>query len=249
MRFIASLFCALVAGSALVQDAPAKEPCRKLTEDGADYAICEFARDSAEIRLAYAAEDGTPYGGLGAFASAVAGEGRPLIMAMNAGMYHADLRPVGLYIENGTKRTELNLVCGNQNFSMCPNGVFYVKDGKPRVMETKRFRREKPKADFATQSGPMLVIDGKLHPRFQADSTSRKIRNGVGMRADGSVIFVISDDYVTFHQFAVLFRDTLRARNALFFDGTVSSLHAPLLGRSDGFWPAGPIVAVFARKG
>ncbi len=159
-------------------------------------------------------------------------------------MYHSDLTPVGLYVENGKEAAALSTRCGRQNFTMCPNGVFYIADGKAGVMETKAFRRARLKVDFATQSGPMLVIDGRLHPRFRAASDSYKVRNGVGVRADGAVIFAISEQAVTFYQFATLFRDALETPNALFLDGSISSLHAPSANRSDSFWPVGPIIAL-----
>ena len=99
---------------------------------------------------------------------------------------------------------------------------------------------------FGTQSGPMLVIDGELHPRFLPDSDSRYTRNGVGTSADGSrAVFVISDNTVNFHSFGSYFRDRLELPNALYFDGNVSRLRAPALRRDDsGFTPLGPIIGV-----
>jgi uncharacterized protein YigE (DUF2233 family) len=109
-------------------------------------------------------------------------------------------------------------------------------------METSAFLKSGIRPDFATQSGPMLVIDGKLHPKFGPQSTSFKKRNGVGVIAQDKVVFAISETGVTFHAFARFFRDELGASNALFLDGSISSLHYG--GRSDGFFPLGPIVAV-----
>ena len=116
------------------------------------------------------------------------------------------------------------------------------------VMETSRFLKSKPRADYATQSGPMLVIDGKLHPKFSANGPSLKVRNGVGVRDATTVVFAISNDGVSFGDFGRLFRDQLKCPNALFLDGSISSLHAPSVGRADGLWPVGPIVSARARK-
>jgi uncharacterized protein YigE (DUF2233 family) len=221
-----------------------EDACRPLTVDNADYVICTFDPAKQPIRMAWRDSTDTPYGGLTAYQSAVTASGEQLVFAMNGGMYRPDLRPVGLYIENGQELFKLSTSCGKQNFNLCPNGVFLIRDGKASVMETRRYRREKPSPDHATQSGPMLVIDGKLHPKFRPDSDSRKIRNGVGVRADGAVVFAISSDYVTFYQFASLFRDSLETPNALFLDGTISSLNAPSINRADSFWPVGPIISV-----
>jgi uncharacterized protein YigE (DUF2233 family) len=94
----------------------------------------------------------------------------------------------------------------------------------------------------------MLVIEGALHPAFRAESVSRLFRNGVGIGPDRKVLFVISNEPVNFHEFATLFRDALRCRNALFLDGTLSSLHAPSLQRSDYKMPLGPILGITADK-
>lgn len=131
---------------------------------------------------------------------------------------------------------------------MQPNGIFYMSGGKAAVRSTRDFLRARPPVDYATQSGPMLVIDGRLHPKFLADSASRKIRDGVGVRKDGVAIFAISNGTVTFHAFARLFRDALGCDNALFLDGTISSLLAPAIGRNDDYWNLGPMIGVF-RKG
>ncbi|HEY0145480.1 MAG TPA: phosphodiester glycosidase family protein, partial [Methylovirgula sp.] len=68
--------------------------------------------------------------------------------------------------------------------------------------------------------------------------------NGVGVHDGHIVVFAISDDPVTFYQFATLFRDRLNCPNALFLDGSVSSLYAPAVGRDDALLPLGPIVGV-----
>jgi uncharacterized protein YigE (DUF2233 family) len=91
----------------------------------------------------------------------------------------------------------------------------------------------------------MLLINGKLHPKFDHDGSSRYIRNGVGIGPDGTAIFVISEDPVSFGKFARLFRDALKAKNALYFDGSVSSLWDPVNGRMDSFTELGPLVVVF----
>jgi prepilin-type processing-associated H-X9-DG protein len=115
-------------------------------------------------------------------------------------------------------------------------------------METEAFARSAIRPDFASQSGPMLVVDGKMHPRFSKSGTSRKVRNGVGIDASGNAIFAISEAPVTFYEFAKLFRDGFKCRNALFFDGSVSSLYASELGRNDALMPLGPMVGAFVMQ-
>ena len=154
--------------------------------------------------------------------------------------------PIGLHVENGRVRHRANLRDGPGNFHLKPNGVFAVgRDGRVAVV------RSEVAGDldalWATQSGPMLVVDGALHPAFQPDGESRMIRNGVGVSDAGTAWFVISDEAVSFGRFARLFRDGLRCANALFLDGSVSSLWDPGAGRRDSYSSLGPMVAVFER--
>jgi prepilin-type processing-associated H-X9-DG protein len=117
-------------------------------------------------------------------------------------------------------------------------------DARPRRSTGEAYIKAGVKPDYATQSGPMLVIDGQIHPKFSETGDSYKRRNGVGIVDEHTVVFAITEGAANFHSFARLFRDGLNCRNALFFDGSVSSLHAPELGRSDGFFPLGPIVGL-----
>jgi uncharacterized protein YigE (DUF2233 family) len=228
----------------LLLPAAARAECGPLRFEGATYTVCRFELGRDRIVLFDADAAGKPYGSFAALANALGGEGKSLAFAMNAGMYDEALRPIGLYVEGGREIKKINLRKGGGNFHLMPNGVFYVKGTSAGVVESRAFARARVLPDYATQSGPMLVIDGAIHPKFSARGTSLKRRNGVGVAGPREVVFAISEGAVNFHAFARLFRDRLGCRNALFFDGTVSSLHAPDLGRSDAIVPLGPIVAV-----
>jgi uncharacterized protein YigE (DUF2233 family) len=169
-----------------------------------------------------------------------------LLFATNAGMFDSNLKPVGLYVEQGRELVHANTKSGKGNFHMKPNRIFYMSADRAAIAETRAFLQQRSQADLATQSGPMLVIDGRLHPRFDQRSTSLKTRSGVGVRADGKVRFAISQDAVSFDAFARLFRDGLKCPNALFLDGgSASSLYAPTGNYSSNLVPLGPMLAVF----
>lgn len=211
------------------------------------YTVCEVdpASESLELFLYDAA--GAPYGQFSAVDRALSEQGKRLTFAMNAGMYHDDRAPVGHYVEDGKELMRVIPNAGPGNFGLLPNGILCLRPKRADVIETLRFVDEAPACDDATQSGPMLVIDGVLHPRFLVDSTSRYIRNGVGTSADGRrAVFAISNNPVTFHAFGLLFRDHLKLPNALFLDGNISRLYAPQLGRDDFGFAVGPIVGVVA---
>lgn len=240
--------CALVGalGLVLLACAPARAVTCAVTEfDSARFSVCQVDLQSDDLRLFLNDASGAPYGQFSTLEAALAEQGQTLAFAMNGGMYHDDRAPVGHYVEDGQEIMRVIPNAGPGNFGLLPNGVFCIGDGGARVIETQRYIDERPACRFATQSGPMLVIDGALHPRFLPDSTSRYIRNGVGTSADGrAATFVISDIPVSFDTFGRFFRDHLGLDQALFLDGNISRLHAPELGRSDfGRW-MGPIVGV-----
>lgn len=222
--------------------------CERTQAFGTRYTICTVDLDKANLRLFLNRPDGRPLGSFRALSEMLEAQGESLSLAMNAGMYHPDMSPVGLHVEEGREMKPLSTARGPGNFHMKPNGVFYIAGNAAGVMESERFARERPKVDYASQSGPMLVIDGKLHPRFLADSDSRKRRNGVCVKDGRRVHLAISEGPVNFHGFARLFRDELGCDNALYLDGTISSLHAPQIGRQDGFFPVGPMLGVVAPK-
>ncbi|HGG63628.1 MAG TPA: hypothetical protein ENK34_03545 [Rhodobacteraceae bacterium] len=222
--------------------------CETLTYKSNDYTLCQVTLDD-DLRLFHSDADGRLLGSFSRINAMLEQKGQTLGFAMNAGMYHSDRSPVGLFIENGKERAPLADGGTYGNFGLKPNGVFCFGKDRLAVIETNKFRDARPACDYATQSGPMLVIDGALHPRFLVDATSRYIRNGVGVSADGTrAYFVISDNPVTFHEFGSLFRDHLKTPNALYFDGKVSRLFAPDLGRSDSGFPLGVIVGTVISR-
>lgn len=239
-----ALWCAAsVAASAQEAGACAN---RVMRETKVVVCAIDVARQS--VRLLWKNPQGTPYGSLSGIDKAATAETGRMLFAMNAGMYHEDLSPVGLYVEDGKTLHRAITGGGAGNFHMRPNGVFYVDaKGGLGVMETHRFVASGMTPRFASQSGPMLLIGGKLHPNFTGKGTSRKIRNGVGVSPNGRTAwFVISDDPVTFTDFALMFRE-LGARDALYFDGSISSIYAPSAKRADWVMPVGPIVAGFQK--
>ena len=251
---IRSLRNALTVVACLTAFAPApasaadhRQNCRKITHESASYVACTFDLRKHDLRLFLNDANGAPYGSFRTLKADLARQGLALPFAMNAGMYHRDGSPVGYYVEGRRKLKEAITGPGPGNFHMRPNGIFFIDGKSAGVMETRAFLKRNRRPDYATQSGPMLVIDGKLHPRFIAGSDFRKRRNGVGIISRHEVVFAISDTAVSFHDFATLFRDKLACRNALFLDGTISSLYAREIGRADFLWPVGPIIAVVER--
>jgi uncharacterized protein YigE (DUF2233 family) len=166
---------------------------------------------------------------------------------MNAGMYDAQGAPIGLYVEDGRQRRAINRRRGGGNFHLLPNGVFAIApDGRAVVVKSADYDpATHPR--WATQSGPMLVIDGALHPAIRPNGDSLHIRNAVCVADPDGAWFAISEDPVSFGRLARLLRDSLGCRDALYLDGAVSSLWDRPAGRRDAYSRLGPLVAVFDR--
>ncbi|MDF0601811.1 phosphodiester glycosidase family protein [Psychromarinibacter sp. C21-152] len=246
MRWLVLLLLAMLA--APVPAAAAH--CDTTGYDGASFTWCRIDLSREELRLWLADDAAEPWGSFHRLDAALAETGRHIGVAMNGGMFHTDRSPVGLYIEDGEERAPIVTSDGPGNFGLLPNGVFCIGERDAQVIESRAYAAAPPPCRFATQSGPMLLIDGALHPKFLKDSDSLYIRNGVGVRAGGrEVILAISDEPVNFHHFARFFRDVAETPDALFLDGDVSRLYAPGIDRFDMGFPVGPILGTVEPDG
>ena len=216
--------------------------CQSASFEGVSLTHC--IADPAEHRIAasLAPRSGENFGTIEAWA---AGRNESAIaFVTNAGIYGDDLMPIGYFVSDSDRLVELNRADGEGNFFLKPSGVFFGSRGTWRILETDTFLRTiGTRPQFGTQSGPMLVINGELHPEIAENGPSRAIRNGVGVDADGKAHFVISNAPLSFGQFARFFRDELATPNALYLDGNISALWDPQSGRMDQ-GRVGPVLVV-----
>lgn len=243
-------FLGFVSGPSPTAAKPPAKPtpaCASRAFDGAAFTVCGYTPGRDRLTLAWKDKHGQALRGFKALkASLGAKEAAKVRFAMNAGMFGEAGEPIGLYVANSKPLVRLNTRDASGNFYMKPNGVFWLDRAKrPHVSTAGAYAAAKPKAAWATQSGPMLVIAGQLHSQIVEDGPSRNIRNGVGAGCpDGAALFVISDDAVSFGKLARFFRDGLKCRDALYFDGSVSSLWRPEADRLDEARALGPLVVV-----
>ncbi len=233
-----------------VEEVLAPSACEPVNFEDTPMTLCTADPQLHTIRTVLADDEGTPFRSLSAYAEARP-EYAPLVaFAMNGGMFDEQGRPIGYFVEDRERRQRLNRNEGPGNFHLQPNGVFYGEHSGPwRVWDTQRFFDDvDQRPDFGTQSGPMLILAGEMHPEIDPDGTSLKIRNGVGVDSGGRAHFLISEEPVSFGRFARYFRDVLKTPNALFLDGTVSQLWDPPGGRMDGGPPLGPLIVVEMRE-
>ncbi|MBB6097587.1 uncharacterized protein YigE (DUF2233 family) [Deinobacterium chartae] len=212
------------------------------------YTFCHV-RAQDGLRLHLADSRGRPYGSFAALKQHLEARGQRLLLAMNGGMFHRDFRPVGLHVENGHEQAPLNLQTGWGNFFLKPNGVFYATATRFGITESGEFRRKRPPLQalrFATQSGPLLLRSGQLHPALRANSDSRLIRNGV-CASGSTATLVLAETRVNLFEFATFFRHHLRCADALYLDGSLSALYAPGRERNSRE-PLGPILALSGSR-
>jgi uncharacterized protein YigE (DUF2233 family) len=237
----------MVSAAALLATPAHGVDCSASTSGGHEFTACRVDLRRQSLRLYYADASGSPYTSFARLRASLASEKKRLVFAMNAGMFHADKKPVGLLVIDGHEVAPVNRSQGAGNFFIEPNGVFLIDESGARVIETMDYRNLSP--SLATQSGPLLVHRGLIpsSTAFGAHSRSRHVRNGVCVPEPGVAVFVISSEAVTFRAFALYFRDVLGCAEALYLDGSISSLYFPHLERADAHAQLGPMFAVVER--
>lgn len=225
--------------------ASAPSACTSVTFEGVPLTHCIADPARHHITMDLGAADGAPYRSFANLAADRAPDAPSVAFAFNGGMYDGEGKPIGYYVEASNRTKELNRADGPGNFHMKPNGVFFGTGGKWRVTTADKFYAQVgDRPEFGTQSGPMLVVDGKLHPEISDNGPSLATRNGVGVDSQGRAHFVISESPLSFGKLARFYRDVLKTPNALYLDGNVSALWDPASGRMDSGVPIGPLIVV-----
>ena len=196
------------------------------SEQEKDVRFLSFVADPSSIAFYWKDDKQQIFGTIQNLKSFIERKNQELKFAMNGGMYMKDHSPQGLYIENNVTLIPLDTLSGTGNFYLKPNGVFYITtDNSPAICNTTKFI-DNGKIKYATQSGPMLVIDGKIHPAFKEGSTNLNVRNGVGILPDNRIVFAMSKKEINLYDFANYFK-RMGCENALYFDGFVSRTYLP----------------------
>ena len=191
------------------------------------FTVVSIDLSHADLQLYWKQPGGSRFGTFDALANNLRADGKQLLFAANAGIFNPDFTPCGLHVEKGLEHVQLNLGNGDGNFYMKPNGIFLIDAAGAHIIDSTTYRGTTPDVRLATQSGPLLVINGMINSAFKAHSTNRYIRSGVGVSSTHRVRFAISLEPVTFFEFASLFRDKLGCPNALYLDGVISRFYLP----------------------
>lgn len=218
---------------------------------GVDYNIYISNSDSNAIKMHWLTKEGRNFASIKNLQSYLSSQKQTPLMITNAGMYTHSLQPQGLFIENRKEQRPIDLSSPktDANFYLKPNGVFYVDTlGKAYIETSEQFKQlyesKSITVEFATQSGPMLVNNGEIHAVFKAGSQNRKIRSGVGVMDGKKTMFAISLDEANFYDFAILFRDVLDCKDALFLDGAISLMYLKDIAPNTLGGQFGPLISV-----
>jgi len=220
-----------------------------VTAQAANYAgftVREYQPAQEQLALYLKNENGEPFKHFERLKTWLAAKNQQLLFAMNAGMYQTNFEPVGLLVLDGKQVGKLNLREAQGNFYWKPNGVFFVDESGAHIVESSEYPKLAKNAQLATQSGPLLLQNGQIHPKFTPTAISRLTRNGVGIAGD-KVYFVISDKPVNFYEFASFFKDELKCTEALYLDGVVSAIYSEELKINSQTTLLGPMLGITAR--
>ncbi len=218
---------ALPAATRPVAQAAGAVLVRKVNRDGSAYTIVEVDLTRATLRLFWKKPDGERFARFANVKAHVEGNRERLLFATNAGIFDPSFTPCGLHVEDGREHVPLNPRSGSGNFFLKPNGVFIINAGGARIIDATKCDGIRSGVRVAVQSGPLLVLDGSIHPAFKPDSDNLRRRSGVGLVSAQHIVFVLSDQPVTFHAFASLFLEHLKCNNALYLDGVISQFYIP----------------------
>jgi len=218
-RFIPSVFCLYLLMTSCTSTA------QKIEDERFVLHIVDL--ETQTLKFYHKNEEGSNFGNYKALKNNLVDQDEELVFAMNGGMYLKDGSPQGLYIENGITKKQIDTTKeAYGNFYLQPNGIFYLtKDNKGVITKSVDFKSN-PNVKYATQSGPMLVIEGAIHPVFVKGSKNLHIRNGVGVLPNGTLLFAMSKNLISLYDFAQFFK-SYGCKNALYLDGFVSRTYLP----------------------
>jgi len=216
--------------------------------DGVTYHILRAPAEA--VRIIWKSSDGVQLRTFPEVARYLADGNIPVDTLMNGGIFEPGGVPSGLLIQDGKQLRPVNRNKGEGNFFLKPNGIFLIGKKGAAVIDTEEYPLQGDEIQQAVQSGPLLLRGGRIHPAFNANSSSRLHRNGVGVSKNGIVVFAMSDfhspKFPNLHEFAQLFR-SLGCEDALFLDGDLSQMRsgADISKPSNNF---GSIIAVIKTE-
>ncbi len=188
-----------------------------------EHALYVFSPSTQALSLHWR-RGGRPYGTLDALRADLLRQGRCPLFLSNAGIYGTNGAPLGLHVEAGKVLKGLNRSKGTGNF-FWQSGVFAIRRGKPEIVPRSTWRGAAG-VSLATQSGPLLVLNGKRTSAGRASANGYS-RSAVVIYRDGRLGFVHSR---WASSFAALVDRAARPgpiRHMLYLDGSINDWWQP----------------------
>lgn len=226
--FLLSMFLDKALWAQMMEPKTPSPAVHEQTIDGVHYVF--YRANPSNVALHWKDNEGKAYQQLGALKKHLERQGKSVQMLMNAGIYSENLTPAGLWVEEGRELKALNVQKGSGNFHMEPNGVFSIENGEAFIRTTHDYRKSRAKPQFAVQSGPMLVINGAINPRFKPENGHGYKRNAVCVTGLGELWFVMTTHYQKRWPNLYELASALQRQgceNALYLDGSISSWYVP----------------------
>lgn len=134
------------------------------------------------------------------------------LIGINGGFFDREFKPLGLRITNKKLESPLK--------SISWWGIFYVKNQSAHITNVRHFNHDQ-NIDFAVQSGPRLLVNGKI-PSLKPGLADR---SALGITAEGKVIILVStNSAMTTKELAQLMKKPpLSCIDAINLDGGSSS--------------------------
>lgn len=134
------------------------------------------------------------------------------LISINGGFFDHNFNPLGLRINNNKLENPLKRISWW--------GIFYIKNNRAYISNVSHFNPDKA-IDFAVQSGPRLLIKGRIPPLKIGVAD----RTALGITLDGKVIILVSTNAaMTTSDLAELMKaPPLSCTDALNLDGGSSS--------------------------
>lgn len=134
------------------------------------------------------------------------------LLGINGGFFDRSYHPLGLRVSDQQQYNALKQISWW--------GVFYIKNKKAYLTNPRQYNQRRP-VDFAIQSGPRLLINGRI-PSLKGGNAER---SALGITPDGRVIILVTDHApMNTTALAEIFKaEPLNCKQAINLDGGSSS--------------------------
>ncbi len=135
------------------------------------------------------------------------------------GFYDNGGNHIGLLQKEGQQISGIDIASsGKGNFYLVPNGVLSFDSLTIQITESKEYNTRTLQEENSIQSGPLLIMNGKLHPKLNLFSPNKHGRSAICTITQNNerfILFVTALDPVNMYTFSVLIKQRFNCDFAL----------------------------------